>query len=721
MIAKHIAMRAIKKSSFAELARYIVDEKSMTERVGSVRLTNCQAESLDDAIIEVAATQVKNRRSLADKTCHLLLSFPHGENPAPEVLAEIEDRFCSGLGYGEHQRISAVHRDTDNLHIHIAINKIHPQRYTIHEPYFPYRTLADLCLSTERDYGLKNINHQSRQVLSECRAADMERHSGIESLVSWIRSGPLAPIRAATTWGELHGVMAENGLELRARGNGFVMVSLQTGVMVKASTIARDLSKTQLEARLGRYLNHENEAGAQGPARTYRGDPIALPVDTTALYARYKAEQQSVVERRSRLLSNERNWRVKRIAAARSANRLRRAAIKIFGDDPATKKLLYAQAHQSLRNEITAINARHRKGRTVVSGNLKKRTWADWLRHEAVRGNADALLALRAREGRERLAGDTFQAAGEGGAGQGLVIDGITKKGTIIYRAHNASVRDDGERLRVQGGAGDEVVRQALRLAMQRGKRITVNGSVAFKTQAIRAAVDAGLSITFADPAMERGRRALLLTEVKNGRGNDGRRSGHAGEVVWQRASANSDGGRSVGDRVGTGATQRKPDIGGIGREPPPQSQNRLRRLSELGVVRIASGSEVLLQGDVPGDVEQHRAQSIDPLRRAVFGPGITDDHIAAMEKYIAERESKRLKGFDIKNHIPYNEKNRAVEFGGIRNVDGHPLALLRQDDHVMVMPVTRVDAQRLARIAVGEPVSVADGSIKKQSRGRGR
>ncbi|MFN5745428.1 MAG: TraI/MobA(P) family conjugative relaxase [Methylococcaceae bacterium] len=700
MIAKHIAMQSIKKSSFAELARYIVDEQSMTERVGVVRLTNCQADALEDAIIEVVATQMTNRRSLADKTYHLLLSFRAGEKPDPGVLAEIEERFCSGLGYAEHQRISAVHRDTDNVHIHIAINKIHPQRHTIHEPFSTYRTLADLCRSAERDYGLEHDNHQARRGLSECRAADMERHSGIESLVSWIRHGPLAAMRAAATWAELHGVMAENGLALKARGNGFVMVSLQTGVIVKASTIARDLSRTQLEARLGPYLTHEHEAGAQGAARSYRADPIALSVDTTALYARYTAEQQSVVERRSRMLSTEKSWRVKRIAAAQSANRSRRAAIKILGDDPAIKKLLYAQARQSLRDEITAINARHRKGRTAVSSHLKKRTWADWLRHEAVRGNADALLALRAREGRERLGGDTLQAAGEAGLGQRLVIDGITKKGTIIYRAQNASVRDDGERLRVQGGAGDEVVRQALRLAMQRGNRITVNGSVAFKAQAIQAAVDAGLSITFADPAMER-QRALLLTEVKNGRQNAGP--------------------RSVGDSLGTGTTQKKPDIGGIGREPPPQSQNRLQRLSDLGVVRIASGSEVLLQGDVTGDVEQRRAQSADPLRRAVFGAGISDDHITAMETYIAEREAKCVRGFDIKHHVIYNGNSGAVEFGGIRNVDGHPLALLRQDDQVMVMPVTLMEAQRLSRIAVGEPVSVAEGSIKKRSRGRRR
>ncbi|MGF2043786.1 relaxase/mobilization nuclease domain-containing protein, partial [Staphylococcus aureus] len=28
----------------------------------------------------------------------------------------MEDRICAGLGFAEHQRVSAVHHDTDNLH-----------------------------------------------------------------------------------------------------------------------------------------------------------------------------------------------------------------------------------------------------------------------------------------------------------------------------------------------------------------------------------------------------------------------------------------------------------------------------------------------------------------------------------------------------------------------------------------------------------------------------
>ena len=132
MIAKHVAMKSVKKSDFAELVKYMTDEQEKNERIGFVSVTNCQSDRPDAAVLEIINTQGKNTRAESDKTFHLVVSFPAGEQPADVVLKEIEAKLCDGLGYGEHQRVSVVHHDTDNLHIHIAINKIHPTRYTLH-------------------------------------------------------------------------------------------------------------------------------------------------------------------------------------------------------------------------------------------------------------------------------------------------------------------------------------------------------------------------------------------------------------------------------------------------------------------------------------------------------------------------------------------------------------------------------------------------------------
>src|SRR5690606_16877969 len=159
--------------------------------------TNCAAATVPAAIEEILATQHMNTRAKGDKTYHLIVSFRAGEQPDEATLKAIEERICSGPGYGEHQRVSAVHNDTDHLHIHIAINKIHPTRNTMHDPFQAYRTLGELCSILEQDYGLEQDNHHPRRTLSEVRVADMEHHSGMESLVGWVKRQCLEDIRSS--------------------------------------------------------------------------------------------------------------------------------------------------------------------------------------------------------------------------------------------------------------------------------------------------------------------------------------------------------------------------------------------------------------------------------------------------------------------------------------------------------------------------------------------
>lgn len=747
MIAKHVTMRSLGKSDFAALVNYVTDAQSKEHRLGQVHITNCEAGSVRDAITEVLATQHTNTRAKSDKTYHLIVSFRPGEQPSADTLRAIEERICAGLGYGEHQRVSAVHHDTENLHIHIAVNKIHPTRLTMHEPYYSHRALAELCTALEHDYGLEPDNHESRRRGAESRAADMERHAGVESLVGWIKRECLDEIKGAQSWQELHQVMHENGLELRVRANGLVFEA-GDGTMVKASTVARDLSKPSLEARLGPFEASPERQAQSNAKRQYRKDPIRLRVNTVELYAKYKAEQQSLTTARGQALERARHHKDRLIEAAKRSNRLRRATIKVVGEGRTNKKLLYAQASKALRSEIQAINKQFQQERTVLYAEHSRRTWADWLKKEAQHGSADALAALRAREAAQGLKGNTIRGEGQAMPGHAPVLDNITKKGTIIFRAGMSAVRDDGDRLQVSRETTREGLQEALRLALQRyGNRISVKGTVAFKAKIIRAAVDSQLPITFADPALESRRQALLNKENTHERterpaehrGRVGRGAGGPGQ--WTAADQHTTGAAAVpraddgrpaagrGDRADAGLhtanVHRKPDLGRLGQKPPPQSQHRLRTLSELGVVRIAGGSEVLLPRDVPRHVEQQGTQPDHALRRGISRPGTgvgaTSPSVTAADKYIIERESKRLKGFDIPKHIRYTAGDGPLKFQGIRNVDNQALALLKRGDVVMVMPIDQATARRLTRIAVGDAVSINTKGSIKTSQGRSR
>lgn len=734
MIAKHVPMKNRAKSDFAGLVEYITDSQSKEHRLGSVQATNCESATVEAAIEEILATQHMNKRATGDKTYHLILSFRAGESPDHKVMTEIEERVCASLGFADHQRVSAVHNDTDNLHIHIAINKIHPKKHTIHEPYQDFKTLAQICEKLEIEYGLEPDNHVAARSISENKALDMERHSGIESLVSWIKNECLSDMQAAQSWERLHEVLHSNGLSITPRGNGLVITDLDSGVTVKPSTVNRELSKGALESRLGEYEKSEFLPEKTKPIKSYKKKPVALSgVNTVELYAQYRKEQEQYRSNQSAALAALIRGKNKKISDAKASNKLRRRAIKLMGGSPIAKRILYAQASSALKSQIAKINADYKHDRGRVYQENKRETWADWLKSSGEKGNLDAVAALRARGKRELK----NSVRGEGKKQDSKIIrkevDGLTKKGTYVLRGKDA-IKDDGKQLKLAEKADRETFREALVLAAQKyGNQITVTGSPLFKAQAVQAAVDSKLQITFTDPVLE-AKRQKLLTEKNDDRQNDrvrtGRSAGDAGrrERAAYRSGVDSDRQRR---EAGAGASRElfgKPDIARVGVKPPPQSQNRLRGLSELGVVQFTPRSEVLLPSDVSRNVEQQRAKSNNELRRPVLGGGgvnktkYTENQVAAVEKYVSERESKRAKGFDISKHLRYNgDAKSSLEFAGLRKIDNENLALLKDGDSVLVMPINSATASRLRRIKVGQSVSINDQGAIQTGSGRGK
>lgn len=397
MIAKHIPMRCASLSSFSGLVDYLTDTQNKEERVEAVNITNCISDTPDMAAIEVRATQMRNTRARSDKTWHMLISFRTGENVDFETLKKIEHEIVSDLGFGEHQRVSVVHTDTDNLHMHIAINRVHPKTFRAHNPYYPYRTMAASCARIERKYGLAVDNHEATRSISAGRARDMEQHTGQESLIGWIRRENLTEqMRAAATWQDLHTVLGEHGLRLKERGNGLVIATADGDLAVKASTIDRQLSKAKLTAKLGDF---EAAQGAIPPKKSYDKRPLGGGRYTGALWARYKAETERNRTTRRNGISSLRAQRDQRQTEALAANRKRRAAIKADKScDRLRRRSLYQQASASLDIDRRRASTAYWDGRMALRAKTPILSWADWLRVEAQKGDKAALAALRARE-----------------------------------------------------------------------------------------------------------------------------------------------------------------------------------------------------------------------------------------------------------------------------------------------------------------------------------
>ena len=126
MISKRIDIEP-ENDHYADLALYIADAAHKGEKVLVRWCRGCLGgDNYADGIAEVLDVQRRNTRSKNAKTYHMLVSFrPEDEAKlTPALFKAMEERFAAALGYSEHQRHCGVHKNTANLHMHIAYNML---------------------------------------------------------------------------------------------------------------------------------------------------------------------------------------------------------------------------------------------------------------------------------------------------------------------------------------------------------------------------------------------------------------------------------------------------------------------------------------------------------------------------------------------------------------------------------------------------------------------
>ncbi|MGC1183197.1 TraI/MobA(P) family conjugative relaxase [Legionella sp.] len=611
MIIRHIPMKKTRLSSFSGLVQYLCNQQNKQERVGKVRLSNCNSLDLIWGVQEVLATQAKNQRATGDKNYHMLISFAPGESPSDQVLREIEESVTSSIGFKEHQRISVVHHDTDNLHIHVAINKIHPKTFNMIEPYRVYKTFAEVASKLEIELDLQITNHQTCKNRSENLADDMEHHSGIESLINWMKLHCKEKIDATNSWMEIHGILAEHGLIMRVKANGFVFCNDQ-GLTVKASSISKAFSKKNLESRLGLFVANYSEYNVPA-SNVYRYEPLNKKVLGSALYTKYQYEKSHNKLFISEKLKQLRKARAKLIEKAKKRGRIKRAALKLMNLSKVQKKYLYQHTNKTLLNDIVNIRKNYEKERSRLMDSRQNKTWADWLKQQAQGGDQDALVAMRYRN---RKNNHDYTLSGADSVFPSLnfgPIDSVTKEGTEIYKKDNGVIRDNGKEIIISKGGSIPALKRALEMARQRyGDCIDVNGSPLFKKIILQIVIQYQIPITFADLDLENQRQKLNFEQETNHELSRPNRQSHRRRTPG--------GHEAVGTATGNRRSSTKPNAFSIRQGLPAKDHNSLRNLSQCDLVQLTGGGQVLLQDNAHDQLERQGFQPDNNVRRVVSG-----------------------------------------------------------------------------------------------------
>ena len=540
------------------LCAYLGDQVRHSDRVVWIRITNCAlADDLEAAIKVMDATQSMNTRVKADANYHLVVAFPPGERPERKQIEAIEDRLVAGLGLSAHQRISALHGDKEHLHLHVAINLIHPETFKAAHLFRDHERIAVMAAELEVEYGLTRTNHglpEPGRARVPDAAVTKRAHTGEEPFIDWVKrvAGPElleAGREDRGGWPALHMAAARHGLEIRPRGVGLVIGKRgEPALMMRASDLDRSMSFGRLTDRLGVYQPAGATVAAVVPESIYertvrpehRGEP--------GLWDRYVLERDVARAGRGEALEAqivaERAYRAKITAHyAAKFGEIKRLKVTI-GIDPRIR-------YDALKREQRALLDRHRRESLAVRERIRAEHppvpgWPDWLRREAEGGDRAALAALRQtaeQQGRrEQVVASMIrvpECLAEPRPTLGVQAR-VGRHGDRTWRMWDGGVVLDTKEGVALVTLSPEAARLALDLAHRRadGAPLEIGADDRFRSSLLDAAVTNRMEIRFADPVLEaeRDRRIRALDEAEGWTAPDRR----AGTIMMFAAHRNA-------------------------------------------------------------------------------------------------------------------------------------------------------------------------------------
>jgi hypothetical protein len=221
--------------------------------------------------IDTAAAEMKGVESLNprcnDAVFHYELAWPPGERPSRAEWIDSALHTLNQLGFKEHQYVLVAHDDKKHFHIHVMVNKVHPETYRAHTPTYSWLTLDGAVRLLEAKYGWSHTpgpmrwDEDRKMAVPASKAernasrsaqqhptgavAQYEHYHDEESLQSYIRREVAPHVRTLLTrqsasWEALHTLLAKSHLRMeKGEAGGYTVLAIDNTIRVKASDVFR--------------------------------------------------------------------------------------------------------------------------------------------------------------------------------------------------------------------------------------------------------------------------------------------------------------------------------------------------------------------------------------------------------------------------------------------------------------------------------------------------
>jgi hypothetical protein len=479
------------------------------EHRGAENLLNVDHEAQVEEMIDLAEVARRSPQPVQ----HWIVSWREGEQPTAAQADAAVATFLHEMGLAEHQVIYALHRDTQNCHLHLAVNRVHPdtEKVVTVNNGFDHEVAHRAIARIERDQGWQREGRalflaQPDGELARSRprggierqpsgpARDFEERVG-ERSAQRIALEVAAPIiREARSWHEVHDGLAREGIRFERKGSGAVLWIGHEPV--KASSAGRDCSMAALEKRLGE-LTVERKV-PEVPTRAPQ--PLEWAFSPWATYAQERARNHEArAENRERLRDQQRDER-RRMADRQSRERadiLRgswRDREELLNATRSQLAARQAQEKAELRDRQNVERARLQRERERFPG------FKGWLSDRS----PDLAQEWRYRERQPpTLEGPTFEQP----VPQDIrAFEPVVHGGIVHYRLAGErgapAFTDRGKVIDIRDSNRRETVLAALQLSAQKWGTFTVYGDEQFRRVCVELAAEHGFKI--ANPELQR-------------------------------------------------------------------------------------------------------------------------------------------------------------------------------------------------------------------------
>jgi hypothetical protein len=242
------------------------------------------------------ATAHKSKR-VKSPVYHYVISWHPDEAPADDFMQQVCDVTCDDLGLQDYQRLYIAHRDTDHHHVHIVVNRVHPETGTAWNRRQDWVRIEQSLRRQSENMGLEIVpgrhtdGQQFRNVPKRPSDGALRRkaakpsgapdRSWTKEMIRERRRALLLAIDACSSWNQLDRALSAMGYRLHRKGQGLVIAD--AGGTMKLSDVGKPIRLKTLEERFGRTFDEHEQLlrmthdQAQGASVAAAASPTASP------------------------------------------------------------------------------------------------------------------------------------------------------------------------------------------------------------------------------------------------------------------------------------------------------------------------------------------------------------------------------------------------------------------------------------------------------------